>query len=273
MQIGMLLRNSGPVASAEFIAGCARAGDASDLDHLWVLDHVAIPPDDAEGSGGRYVDALATLAYVAGITQRIGIGTSVLVVPYRPPLATANWVAAIQELSGGRLTLGVGAGWMPAEFTVSDASLEKRGAITNDTLKFMHECFASDVVNRNGQEFIFSPRPQRPAILVGGNGKAALRRAAEYGDGWMPTNGNAAELREPVASLKAAMKAAGKAAPKVVPLTRLELDDAAKAGAHLSELAAVGCTGIEHAARYETVDEFKRIAEQLAAARDAAGLA
>ena len=95
MQLGMLLRNSSPVATTAFIAACARAGDNSGLDHLWVLDHIAIPPDDAEGSEGRYVDALATLAFVAGITQRVGIGTSVLVAPYRPPLATANWLASI----------------------------------------------------------------------------------------------------------------------------------------------------------------------------------
>ena len=93
MQLGMLLRNSGPPSNADFIADCARAADTSGLDHVWVLDHIAIPPEESEGSGGRYVDALATLAFVAGITARIGIGTSVLVVPYRPALAI--------ELAGG----------------------------------------------------------------------------------------------------------------------------------------------------------------------------
>ena len=137
MKIGMLLRNSGPVSTPSFIADCARAGDESELDSLWVLDHVAIPPDDAEGSGGRYVDALATLAYVAGITARIKIGTSVLVLPYRPPLATANWIAAIQELSAGRLMLGVGAGWMETEFVVSDADRGSRGRVTDETLAFL----------------------------------------------------------------------------------------------------------------------------------------
>ncbi len=273
MQLGMLLRNSGPVATTDFIAECARAGDDSGLDHLWVLDHVAIPPDDAEGSGGRYVDALATLAFVAGITQRIGIGTSVLVVPYRPALATANWVAAIQELSKGRLTLGIGAGWMEAEFIAADVNKSERGAITDATLAFLHECFANDEVTRNGQTFIFSPRPARPPILVGGVGAAALKRTVAYGDGWMPTLGDADKLREPIAELRERMRAAGKPPPQVIPLTRLDLDDPGQAAEQLKRLAEVGCSGVEHAERYDSVDAFKAIAERLLAARERAGLA
>ena len=98
MRLGMLLRNSGPLSTAPYIKGCARAAEAVGLDDLWVIDHIAIPPDEAEGSGGRYVDPLATLAYAAGVTERIGLGVSVLIIPYRPALATAKWVASIQEL-------------------------------------------------------------------------------------------------------------------------------------------------------------------------------
>lgn len=272
MELGILLRNSGPVATPEFIAECARAGDASELDHLWVLDHIAIPPDDAEGSGGRYVDALATLAYVAGITTRIRLGTSVLVVPYRPALATANWVAAIQELSGGRLLLGVGAGWMAAEFAAAEVPREQRGKITNDTLAFMDKCFASDVINHNGQDFIFSPRPAKPAILVGGQGEKALQRVINHGDGWMPTVGDVDKLREPVAMLQREFAAAGKAAPQIIPLATLDLDDPGAAAAHLQALDAIGVTGLEHPARYTSVEEFQAVTEKLLAVRARAGL-
>src|SRR5215472_3847758 len=117
MKLGVMIRNMGPASTPDVVAAAARAADAvPSVSDLWVADHIAIPPDDAEGSGGRYLDPLATLAYLAGVTTRIGIGTGVLVLPYRPPLATAKWVATIQELSGGRLCLGVGAGWMDAEF-------------------------------------------------------------------------------------------------------------------------------------------------------------
>src|SRR5262245_38787145 len=102
MKLGLFLRNMGPQSARETIVECARAAEAAGIDDLWVADHIAIPPDDAEGSEGRYLDPLATLAYLAGVTTRIGLGTGVLVVPYRPPLATAKWVATVQELSGGR---------------------------------------------------------------------------------------------------------------------------------------------------------------------------
>lgn len=271
MKIGMLLRNSGPISTPSFIADCARAGDESELDSLWVLDHVAIPPDDAEGSGGRYVDALATLAYVAGITARINIGTSVLVLPYRPPLATANWIAAIQELSAGRLMLGVGAGWMETEFVVSNADRGSRGRVTDETLAFMHECFGNDVVTRHGKPFIFSPRPQCPPILVGGTGPHVARRIVAFGDGWMPTSGDADKLQPEIRNLARAMREAGKPAPSVIPLTQLELDDVGKAADQISALAEAGCTEIEHAARYESVAEFRSIADLLLTARQRAG--
>ena len=88
------------------------AAEAAGVDSLWVFDHVAIPPDEAEGSGGLYLDPLATLAYIAGCTQRIGLGTGVLVLPYRPALITAKWLATIQQLSGDRLLIGAAPGWM-----------------------------------------------------------------------------------------------------------------------------------------------------------------
>ena len=84
--IGMHLRTMGPQSTRETILACARAAEAGGIDELWVGDHIAIPPDDAEGSGGRYLDPLTALAWLAGSTQRIGLGTGVLVLPYRPPL-------------------------------------------------------------------------------------------------------------------------------------------------------------------------------------------
>ena len=91
MKLGLYLRNMGPQSTRATILECAHAAEAAGIDDLWVADHIAIPPDDAEGSGGRYLDPLATLAFLAGATTRIGLGTGVLVLPYRPPLATAKW--------------------------------------------------------------------------------------------------------------------------------------------------------------------------------------
>ena len=83
-----------------------------------------------------------SLAYLAGATTRVGLGTAVLVLPYRPALPTAKWIATVQELSGGRLLLGVGVGWMAAEFRAVGVDLRRRGAVTDATLAFLARCFA-----------------------------------------------------------------------------------------------------------------------------------
>src|SRR5579885_1688997 len=112
IRLGALLRSMGPQARRDTLVACARAAERAGLDELWVPDHLAIPPEEAQGSGGRYLDQLTTLAFLAGVTTRIGLGAGVLVLPYRPALPTAKAIATIQELSDGRLLLGVGVGWM-----------------------------------------------------------------------------------------------------------------------------------------------------------------
>ncbi|MBY0276926.1 LLM class flavin-dependent oxidoreductase, partial [Candidatus Binatia bacterium] len=187
MQIGVVVRNMGPQSSRETLLACARAVEATtEIADLWVVDHVAIPPDDAEGSDGRYLDPLATLAFLAGATARVGLGTGVLVLPYRPALPTAKWVATIQELSAERLVLGVGVGWMDAEFRALGVERRRRGAIADATLDLLDRCFADDVVEENGQPFLFRPRPERPPLFVGGSPPHAFRRAIAHGGGWLP---------------------------------------------------------------------------------------
>ncbi len=100
MEIGVTLRNMGDQSDPETLLHCARAAEERGFESAWVVDHIAIPPDDAEGSNGRYLDPLTTLSWLAGATSRIKLGTSVLILPYRPPLATAKVVATLQELSG-----------------------------------------------------------------------------------------------------------------------------------------------------------------------------
>ena len=116
-----------PAATVAALAACARAAEAAGLDSLWVADHVAVPPDHAEGWGGRYIEPLVTPSYLAAITGPIGLGSGVLVLPHRTPLSVAKGVASLQELCGGRLTLGVGVGAMQAECTMTGTSWARRG--------------------------------------------------------------------------------------------------------------------------------------------------
>ena len=264
MRLGVALRSMGPQATRETILACARAAEAAGLDDVWVQDHIAIPPDDAEGSQGRYLDPLATLAYLAAATERIGLGTGVLVLPYRPPLPTAKWVATIQELSGGRLLLGVGVGWMKAEFRALGVSHGRRGRIGDETLEFLQRCFAADVVESNGQEFLFRPRPERPPIYVGGTAPHALERAARHADGWMPMGGDPAALGEPIERLRALARESGRGKPDVVLLTSFDVREPAAAKERVAELAEVGVTGVVHGSRYADAAEFARGVEFLA---------
>jgi probable F420-dependent oxidoreductase len=241
MRLGVVVRNMGPASTAATLLECARAAEDAGFADVWVTDHVAIPPDDAEGSDGRYLDPLATLAFLAGATQRIGLGTGVLVLPYRPVLPTAKAVATVQELSGGRLRLGVGAGWMEAEFRALEVDRRRRGALTDDALAFLRGCFERDEVERGGQRFLFRPRPVRPPLYVGGAPPHALHRAVRYGDGWMPMGGRRERLEPAIRELRELADAAGRPPLEVVAMAGLP-DEPAAARDRVRELEEIGVT-------------------------------
>jgi probable F420-dependent oxidoreductase len=269
MKIGVYLRNMGPQSTRGLIAEAARAAEEAGVDDLWVADHLALAPEDSEGSDGRYLEPLATLAFLAGLTERVGLGVGVLIVPYRPALLIAKWVASIQELSAGRLILGVGVGWMDKEFRALGVDPRRRGALTDEALSFLHRCFERDEVEANGQRILFRPRPPRPPIIVGGAPPHAIRRVVRFGDGWMPTAMHADVLESGIARLREGMTAAGKPAPEVVLLQSLPVEDDARLSARLGELAALGVTRAVHPWRYRDAEEVGRIAARLVAARDA----
>jgi probable F420-dependent oxidoreductase len=254
MKIGMGLRNMGDVADRDTITRCAQAAEAAGVDSLWVFDHVAIPPEESEGSGGLYLDPLATLAYVAGCTSTIGLGTGVLVIPYRPALITAKWLATIQQLSGERLLLGAAPGWMEAEFRATGVDRSQRGRITDETLAFIHACFADDLATANGQEFLFRPRPARPRIYVGGDGKRAIRRALELGDGWIPIGKKPQELAPLISDYREQAAATGKPEPEIVTFSQLNSDDLAEAEATIQAFGEAGVNRLVWVCRYDNAD-------------------
>lgn len=268
MKLGLYLRNMGPASTRKLITAAAVHAENAGVDDLWVADHIAIPPDDAEGSGGRYLDALATLAYLAGKTEQIGLGTGVLVLPYRPPLATAKWLATIQELSENRLRLGIGAGWMDAEFRAVGVARKHRGRITDETLDFFERCFSHDEVEQNGQPFLFKPRPAKPKVYVGGAGSAAFRRTIRFGDGWMPMGTDPKKLALKSSALRQQASEAGRPDPEILLITTLPLDDGPRAASVATVFREAGATGIVHAARYESEAELAGVAEALGRLRE-----
>ena len=263
MKLGVSIRLMGAAATRDTVRTCAQAAESAGLDDLWVPDHIAIPPDDAEGSNGRYLDPLASLAWLAAVTERIGLGTGVLVLPYRPALPTAKWVATIQELSGGRVQLGVGVGWMKPEFRALGVPSERRGRLADDTLDLLRRCFEAedDVVVEHGQPFLFRPRPPAPPIFVGGSGRHALERTVRYGDGWMPMQSDPAKLAPDIARLRELAEAAGREAPEILCLGGIALDEPERGAEQLARLAEVGVTRLITGGRYDRADEFRRIVD------------
>lgn len=260
MQFGFALRLMGTAANASVLRESARRAEAAGLDALWVPDHIAIPPDDTEGSGGRYLDPLTSLAWLAAATEHIRIGTAVLVLPYRPPLPTAKAIATVQELSGGRLELGVGVGWMDAEFRAVGVERRHRGRVADSTLAFLRDAFDAedDVTTSNGQPFVFRPRPARPRIWIGGAPPHALARAARLGDGWMPLNDDPAKIAPAAKELRARFADAGRGTPEIAAGGALGRRSAAEDMDRLDALAALGVTEYIHGARYDDLDGFLR---------------
>ncbi len=264
MKLGVSIRTMGPQSTRETILGCARAAEEAGLDDLFVVDHIAIPPDDAEGSDGRYLDPLSVLMYLAGATERIGLGTGVLILPYRPALPTAKVIATLQEMSGNRLRLGVGVGWMEAEFRALGVCRRRRGRLTDEVLDLLERAFAGDVVEENGQPFFFRPRPERPPIYIGGAPHHAFRRALRYGDGWMPMSRDPEKLRAPIEELRAQFARAGRGAPEIVVMTGLSLGDPERAVDQAAALADVGATRLVCGTRYAELGDFERAVDVIA---------
>lgn len=257
----------GPQSTPDIISSVLRSADQAGVESAWIVDHIAIPPDDSEGSGGRYLDPLATLAWMAAQTTQIKIGISVLVLPYRPKLPTAKSLATIQELSNGRLLLGTGVGWMEPEFRALGVPRSERGARTDETLQFLRDCFDNDVVDSNGQELLFLPRPERPPIYIGGGPRYAFDRALKYGDGWLPM-GSLEKLQAPIAEFKARAAEAGHPG-EVVSFAGLSDTDEAANRTMLEDFESAGITRVVVGKPYQDASDWRATIEMIARLNEA----
>lgn len=264
MKVGVTLRNMGPQSSADAMRSGARHAEDLGFESVWITDHIAIPPDDAEGSDGRYTDPLTTLAWLAGVTQRIGLGVGVLVVPYRPALPTAKAIATVQELSGHRLLLGLAVGWMEAEFRALGVDRRQRGRITDDTLSLLAECFGADVVSRNGQPFLFEPKPPAPPTYIGGRAPHALHRALRFGHGWLPMARDPGALAADLERFQALADEARTTPGPVTVLAGLPGDDPGRARTLADGYRDLGVERLVCTLRYRNLDDYRRRLDALA---------
>ena len=256
MHIGLMIRNMGDQSTKEIMAGAALAAEERQFESIWVVDHIAIPPDNAEGSGGRYVDILSSLAWLSGVTSTIKIGSAVLIAPYREILPTAKQIASIQELSGNRLLLGVGLGWMDAEFKALGVDKKNRGKITDEFLTFMREAFSQDEIQLNEQKFLFKPRPPKPPFYIGGSKDYSIKRAAKLGDGWIPLVNEPEELKENLKAYKKLCKSLNKESDKVSVVSGLNLNDKASSKEKLTKFEDMGIERLVCGFQYKDLKDY-----------------
>jgi probable F420-dependent oxidoreductase len=210
MQIGFNLPISGPLSGPETMTRLAREGEALGYDYLTLNDHIMLPnlkvPGYPYSESGQFFDEeperrhdqLTAAAFIAAKTRRIRLVFAVMVVPYRPAVLAAKMLATIDVLSAGRLTIGIGAGWLEAEFAALAVPFTARGALTDEYIRAFRSLwtepaprFAGDRVKFDGIQF--EPKPVQkphPPIWVGGESGPALRRAARLGDAWYPIGSN-----------------------------------------------------------------------------------
>ena len=256
------------------VAVLAEKAESLGFDSFWLPEHPIIPVETTSKYGGtpdgsippfmmNMADPFISLARASAVTRKIKLGTSVLILPYRPPLPTAKAIATIQELSGGRLLLGVGIGWMEAEFKALGVPRQQRGRIADDTLSFIHECFANDEVKSNEQALLFRPRPERPPIYIGGAAPHAIDRALKFGDGWIPM-GRIDKLKPQIEEYIQRAAEAGLPAPEVMTFFALDPKDEAKSADLLAEYEAVGITRVIVGQPYETAADWMPAIEMIA---------
>jgi probable F420-dependent oxidoreductase len=265
------------LAEPATIEAAGRLAEELGFESIWVNDHVVIPraPDGSENEPGyaaaygqqrgqNVYDPLITLAYLAGATERIRLGTSVFLLPLRNPLVAAKQVMSLDRLSAGRLIFGVGVGWLEGEYAALGVPFKQRGARMNEAIEIFKLACGQERASFHGRHYEFGelellPEPAQrphPPLWIGGRSEAAMRRAARFGDAWHPSHLTCDEFRRQLPAFEEECERAGRSRGDVMLATRRKLvraepagepeaarvlhGDAASIAAAVSELEEVG---------------------------------
>lgn len=235
MRYGFYLPTRGPLANRRDLSAILATGERSGFASTMVADHIVLPtkiqsayPYTVSGnfvSDGECFEQLALMSFVAGRTETLRIVSSVMIAPHRNPVFNAKALATIDVLSGGRLTLGIGVGWMEEEFrALRAADFKHRGAVTDEYVDIFRKLWTGQPVTHSGrfysfEEVLCQPKPIQkpgPPIWIGGHSNPALRRVARFGDGWHPVGATAAsplppeEMRQKLDQIAGLMQAEGR---------------------------------------------------------------
>jgi probable F420-dependent oxidoreductase len=237
MRIGISLLNNWGITDAQAMVDLATRAEALGFDSVWVHDHVFNVGHVFDRIGGRpYYEPLTLLTFVAARTQRVRLGTSVLVLPYHNPIRLAKTAATLDALSGGRLVMGIGVGAIESEMEAMGTPFKERGPFTDEAIEVMRTLWSQEDPRFDGRYsrftgMKFSPKPRQTPIpiVIGGVSRAAIRRAARIGDGWQPLGMSPEALAQGLATLREEARAAGRDASSIPVSIALSLA-AARAG-------------------------------------------
>jgi probable F420-dependent oxidoreductase len=230
MKFGLTPTNSGMGVSPSGARHMAVLAEELGFESLWTVEHVVVPsgyvseyPYDESGkmAGGLEVfdlaDPLIWLAYVAAVTERIKLATGVLILPQRNPLITAKAVATLDVLSGGRVLLGVGVGWLEEEFKALGVSFHDRGVRLDNSIEAMRTLWADEKASEHNHHVSYDNCISRPApvngtvpIVIGGHTPPAIRRAGRLGDGFFPVGNNVDDVGPAIELMRRSAEAAGR---------------------------------------------------------------
>jgi alkanesulfonate monooxygenase SsuD/methylene tetrahydromethanopterin reductase-like flavin-dependent oxidoreductase (luciferase family) len=207
--------NFGPGTDPGRLRDWAQTVEGLGYDRLMVSDHVAITPDVATQYPAPFYEPFTTLSWLAGFTK-IGLGTTVLIAPYRHPLLVARMAANLNQLSGGRFVLGLGVGWARQEFEALGVDFSRRGKLTDELIRDVRKAWENDADYRSGDI----------PIWVGGGSDAGLRRAVRLGDAWHPLRQRVDWMRSHLDRLKELADEDGRPVPGFAPRIALRLTPA-----------------------------------------------
>jgi probable F420-dependent oxidoreductase len=235
MKFGLNLINFGPGASAETLASSADWAERVGFDLVMISDHVAITPDVARAYPAPFYEPFTALAWLAGRTSRVEVGTTVVILPYRHPLLLARMASNLDQLSNGRLILGVGVGWARAEFEALGITFARRGRLSDEYLEVLMAHWSAPVASVHTTTAGFvdvhtAPAPKQqphPPIWVGGQSPSSIRRAVRFGQAWHPLNVRLEWLRlEGLPLLRRAAEELRRPTPDFAPRIKVVLTDA-----------------------------------------------
>jgi probable F420-dependent oxidoreductase len=269
MLIGSHLPQFGHVASPDAITRAARHAEELGFSDVWVSDHVVHPASQSYPSPYLY-DPLLTLAWAAAATDRVGLGTSVLVAAQHNPVWLANALASLDALSAGRLTVTIGVGWSKAEFDALGQSFHDRGRRTDEIVALLRACWRDDPASFHGEFYRFEdirvlPKPAHEIpIWIGGSSERAYRRGVELGDGFQLIGLTPEDARGPIARLRAERPEDAFTVSLRTGWDPLGMEQD-RIRRELDEFETVGFQHVVAAPWRTTLDEWLRSMEQLAA--------